>query len=153
MKTSEKLDYLGSVELKGEGVLFDMFAALARREIGESNHTFVSDNESPEMKTTSIRMDEMLLASLDAVAKRFELSRNEAFEYAVDCFINDAINGYALGASHVNCNYKDFGTSDRLYDESVELIASLDCDTNIKNYITSITHNGLIKKMDEIDNK
>ncbi len=157
MKNSEGFHLLESLESEENEALFDIFVALAHKESKKSDQDFIQDtiedNENEiEMKTTSISMEEPLLASLDVVAKRFDLSRDEALLYAVESFISDAINGYALGLSKYKPNKNDLKPlSVRFFEEQENLIANLDCDDDIQTYITWTTHNKFIKKMKELD--
>lgn len=151
MKISERLDYLEVVELGGEAVISDIFAALARKDNQENEQRFAPVEEQVEMRTTSLRMDAPTLAAFDAVARRFELSRNEAFSYAVHSFISDAINGYALGSAESQPK-DDRNLLEVFSDERDELIMRLDCDIDTQDNIKEITKNDFVKKLKELAN-
>ena len=150
MKISEKLDYLDAVELEGEAVLAELFAALARKEYQDEAQVFSQPEEQVEMRTTSLRIEAPRLAAFDAVARRFELSRNEAIAYAIESFISDAINGYSLGAAESKPNPNNLNKAQRFSDERDSLISKLDCDADIQADIKDISHNDAIAKMKEL---
>ena len=90
------------------------------------------------------------MAAFDAVARRFELSRNEAIAYAIESFISDAINGYSLGAAESKPNPNNLNKAQRFSDERDSLISKLDCDADIQADIKDISHNDAIAKMKEL---
>ncbi len=146
MNILEKLQSIEATHMKGEGSLTDVFAALAKSDLNEG---FDELSSKAETRSTSVRLNANLLDAFDGVAKRFNLTRTEAFNLAVHSFFDTSINGYALGAiSH----HTEQGISpvDAFNLSRIELIDELDCSETAKDILRSSTHNDALKKAKEL---
>jgi hypothetical protein len=149
MNILERLQSIEAVDLKGEGVLTDVFTALAKSDLNDDDESFDGVSSKSELKVTSIRLNANLLEAFDGVAKRFNLTRTEAFHLAIHSFFDTSINGYALGAVG---HYTEQGVApiDAFNLSRSELIDELDCTEIAKEVVRSSTHNDAIKKAKEL---
>ncbi|MEO1899166.1 MAG: hypothetical protein ABGX68_05190, partial [Methylococcales bacterium] len=86
-----------------------------------------------------LRIEASLLAAFDAVSSRFELSRNEAFAYAVELYLDTLVNSYALGVSEASED-SDSTKEQSFCTARISLIDSLVCDDDVKKSITWLTN-------------
>lgn len=147
-----KLDYI-DMKLEGNGTLPDIFEELGKVDFSEEMQSQVnSDQSDVDMKATSVRLPVTLLASYDAVLKRFELSRQDTFAYMVHDFIAQSISSYVYGRikqmmdSGVDFNDKNFFQIH--LDEYEAFIDSLPCSDDIKERIGAISYSQVIKSME-----
>lgn len=98
----------------------------------------------PNLKTTSIRLQEKQLQVFDAVIRSFGLSRNEAFAYAITQFMADAIAGYACGRAEA-MGVDNFEQS--AGNERAAFLKSLDLDDELTSYLSSLTKYEFLKRI------
>lgn len=139
MRITDKLDYIQIVDLAGEGTISDLFQKLGEKDAKGNKNVLPDAVEQSEMRTTSLRMEASLLAAFDAVSSRFELSRNDAFAYAVELYLNTLVNSYALGVSEVNDN-SDMTRENSFSAARYDLIDNLLCDDEVKQSIKVLTN-------------
>ena len=146
MSIINKFETIEATHMKGEASLTDVFAALAKVNMNE-NYEELTDKA--ETKVTSVRLNIHLLDALDGVAKRFNLTRTEAFNLAVHAFFDASINGYALGSID---HYIEQGVApvDAFNLSREELIEGLDCSETAKEVVRTSTRNDAIKKSKEL---
>jgi|TARA_B100000809_G_scaffold260993_1_gene308968 hypothetical protein len=139
MKITDKLDYIHVVDLGGEGTISDLFKKLGEKDAKGNKNVLPDAAEQSEMRTTSLRIEASLLAAFDAVSSRFELSRNEAFAYAVELYLDTLVNSYALGVSEASEDL-DSTKEQSFCTARINLIDSLVCDDDVKKSITWLTN-------------
>lgn len=144
MKITDKLDYIHIVDLAGEGTISDLFKKLGEKDAKGDKNVLPDAVEQSEMRTTSLRIEASLLAAFDAVSSRFELSRNEAFAYAVELYLDTLVNSYALGVSE-SSEDSDSTKEQSFCTARINLIDSLVCDDDVKKSITWLTNSDACK--------
>ena len=149
MKITDKLDYIHVVDLAGEGTISDLFKKLGEKDAKGNKNVLPDAVEQSEMRTTSLRIEASLLAAFDAVSSRFELSRNEAFAYAVELYLNTLVNSYALGVSEASEN-SDMTKEQSFSNARYDLIDHLICDDEVKHSIKILTNADACKKAQEL---
>lgn len=142
MSILNKFETIEATHMKGEGSLTDVFAALAKIDMNED---FEELTDKAETKVTSVRLNINLLDALDGVAKRFNLTRTEAFNLAVHSFFDVSINGYALGSID-HYTHQGVAPIDAFNLSREELIEGLDCSEAAKEVVRNSTRNDAIKK-------
>lgn len=149
MNIQDKLNFINAIELEGSAPLSDVFAQLGRNDQKQDYRPFGNDPDYKELKTTSVRLDVVTLEALDAISKRFDLSRTEAFQFAVQTFFDACINGYAYGIADVTSEDNKV----KVYIDAREnLIKSLECSVSAQHEIRSSTHNDAMKKAKDFVN-
>lgn len=143
MNNQEKLNFIDAIELQGEMPLTDVFAQLARNDQNEDYSPMKGDPDYPELKTTSVRLSVVMLEALDALSKRFDLSRTEAFHLAIHTFFDASVNGYAYGVADVSNDGDRFGA---FFDARKSFINALECGNQAQHEIESSTHNDAVKR-------
>lgn len=139
MKITDKLDYIHVVDLAGEGTISDLFKKLGEKDAKGDKNVLPEAVDQSEMRTTSLRIEASLLAAFDAVSSRFELSRNEAFAYAVELYLDTLVNSYALGVSEAKEN-SDMTKEQLFCTARFDLIDNLVCDDDVKQSIKVLTN-------------
>jgi len=149
MNIQDKLNFINAIELEGSAPLGDVFAQLGRNDQKQDYRPFGNDPDHRELKTTSVRLNTVTLEALDAISKRFDLSRTEAFEFAVQTFFDACINGYAYGVADVSSEENQM----KVYIDAREnLIKSLECSVSAQHEIRSSTFNDAMKKAKDFAN-
>lgn len=146
MSILNKFETIEATHMKGEASLTDVFTALAKVDMNEDYEELT---DKAETKVTSVRLNINLLDALDGVAKRFNLTRTEAFNLAVHSFFDVSINGYALGSIE-HYEYQGVSPFDAFNLSREELIEGLDCSEAAKELVRSSTRNDAIKKSKEL---
>lgn len=143
MNIQDKLNFIQAIELEGSAPLGDVFAQLARNDQKQDYRPMANDPDYPELKTTSVRLSVVMLEALDALSKRFDLSRTDAFHLAIQTLFDASVNGYAYGVADVST----VGDKVQVYlDAREDLITSLECSVSAQHEIRSSTHNDAVKK-------
>lgn len=151
MNNSDKLRYIQAYELEGEAPLSDAFAALGRSDSSENDDTFTKEHKyDAPLRTTSIRVNAQLLEAFDAVAKRFDFTRNDAMALAMETFFDASINGYAYGCAQTTP--EDGNAVKAFLDARSEVIKSLECDVTVQGVVLNSTHNDAMKKAKDFMN-
>lgn len=150
MNNSEKLTYIDAIELEGAAPLADVFAALGRSDSNEDDDTFTKEDKYVELRTTSIRVSSKLLEAFDAVAKRFDLTRTDAFTLAMHTFLDASVNGYAYGCAE--SSPEDDNRVKAFLNAREELINALECDVAAQGQVLNSTHNDAMKKAKDFMN-
>ena len=150
MNNSEKLNYIAAIELEGAAPLTDVFAALGRSDSNADDDTFTKEDKYVNLRTTSIRVSSQLLEGFDAVAKRFDLSRTDAFTLAMHTFLDASVNGYIYGCTQAQSDSDD--AVKVFLDAREAFIKALDCDEGGKHEVRSSTHNDAVKRAKDFMN-
>lgn len=146
MNIQDKLQFIDAIELQGEAPTSDVFAQLGRNDQNEDYRPMKGHQDYPELKTTSVRLSVVMLEALDALSKRFDLSRTDAFHLAIHTFFDATVNGYTLGVADSTPTDNKFAA---FFDARKNFISELDCGTNAKHEIETSTHNDAMKKAKE----
>lgn len=150
MNNSNKLKYIQAYELEGQAPLSDAFAALGRSDSNENDDTFTKEHKyDAPLRTTSIRVNAQLLEAFDAVAKRFDLTRNDAMTLAMETFFDASINGYAYGCAQTTAEGEDCVQA--FLDARTQVIKSLG-DVMVQSVVLNSTHNDAMKKAKDFIN-
>lgn len=146
-----KLDYI-DMQLDGNGTLQEIFERLGALEFQSELEN--SDNSTTsEMKTTSVRLPPNLLDSLDAVNKRFGITRQDAFIYMVSDYIAVSVANYAYGRvmsmMDNGVKFEDNNPFAIYNDEYEELLTSMPCNDDVKANIRRLAYSHFISYMEK----
>lgn len=94
-----KLDYLDALNFNGKGSINDIFEQLGRIDAPTRQFTSEDNDNTVELKATTVRVPVDLLGAFDATLSHFQLTRQDAFAYMLHQFIADSISGYCFGKS------------------------------------------------------
>lgn len=145
-----KLDYI-DMQLEGNGTLQEIFERMGAYEFQTELENAEAVTTNAELKTTSVRLSPSLLDSLDAVNKRFEITRQDAFTYMVAEYIASSVANYAFGRVKSMIDNGVKGEPMELYREEWEaLITSLPCDDATKTEVRRLSHSHAIFYLKDI---
>lgn len=146
-----KLDYI-DMQLEGNATLMEIFERMGAMEFQSELDSSEQSVANSGMKTTSVRLPPFLLEALDAVNKRFEVSRQDAFIYMVNDYISNAVANYAVGRvkAMVDNGVKIENIRVLLQEEYEAIINSMPCDDLTKKDITRISYSHFVVYQNEL---
>lgn len=148
-----KLDYI-DMQLDGDGTLQEIFERMGALEFQSELENSQESLTSSEMKTTSVRLPPILLDSLDAVNKRFGITRQDAFIYMVSDYIANSVANYVYGrVKSMMANGLQFDDNNPMSiysDEFDALIESMPCNDETKARIRNLAHSHAIAYMQDL---
>jgi hypothetical protein len=150
MKITDKLDYIHVVDLAGEGTISDLFERLGQKDAKGDTNVLPDAEDQSEMRTTSLRISGSLLAAFDAVSSRFDLSRNEAFAYAVELYLDTLVNSYAVGVAEAKQD-DTLSLAQSFNKERYAFIDALVCEEVVKRDIKVSTNSDANKRCKEMN--
>lgn len=146
-----KLDYI-DMQLEGNGTLKEIFERMGALEFQSELESAEQAVATSELKTTSVRLSPSLLDSLDAVNKRFEVTRQDAFTYMVADYIANSVSNYVFGrVKSMADNGVQCDNPMALYSEEFEaLIISMPCDDDTKENIKRLAYSHAVNYMNDL---
>lgn len=107
-------------------------------------------DDDVQLRTTSVRAHPRLLAAFDTLSSRFGESRNDTFAIAVNIFIGVAVSNYVSGSVSVKAaKQSDVNLAELFLQEHESFVQSLDCDDDVKEDISRISRDWVLRKMSE----